>query len=275
MASVFDPVSARLARHLGFEAGLLGGSVASLAVLGAPDVIVLTLTELVEQVRRCTRAGGVPLVVDADHGYGNALSVIRTVEELGAAQAAGLTIEDTLLPSAFGAGAAPQLISFDEAVGKVAAAVHAGRGSGIAVIGRSSALQVSGLADCIARLRAFEAAGVDALFVPGLTRREDLDEIASATRVPLVAGGIADGLCDPGYLASRRVRLWASGHHTFSVGVRALHDAMQAVKAGCLSSRLPGAAPRDLMDAVSDTASYQAWSEQFLTPPATTKGSQS
>ena len=100
--SVFDPVSARIARHLGAELGILGGSVASAAVLAAPDLIVLTLSELADQVRRITRAADVSLMVDADHGYGNALNVIRTVQELEAAGAAALTIEDTLLPTPFG-----------------------------------------------------------------------------------------------------------------------------------------------------------------------------
>ncbi len=80
MASVHDPISARIAQELGCEAALMGGSLASMAVLGAPDLIVLTLTELAEQVRRCTRASEVPLVVDGDHGYGNAINVMRTVQ---------------------------------------------------------------------------------------------------------------------------------------------------------------------------------------------------
>ncbi len=81
---------------------MFGGSVASLAVLGDPDIALITLTELAEQMRRMSRAASLPVLVDADHGYGNALNVRRTVQELEAAGAAGLTIEDTLLPQAFG-----------------------------------------------------------------------------------------------------------------------------------------------------------------------------
>src|SRR3954466_5501294 len=81
--SVFDPISARIAEDLGFEAGMFAGSIASFTVLGAPDIVVLTLTEFVEQIRRMTRATArLPLLVDADHGYGNALNVMRTVQEL-------------------------------------------------------------------------------------------------------------------------------------------------------------------------------------------------
>ena len=102
-ASVFDPVSARIARHVGYEVAMLAGSVASLAVLGAPDLVVLTLTELAQQAHRITRATDLPLLIDADHGFGHALKVRRSVEELETAGVAGLTTEDTELPQGFGA----------------------------------------------------------------------------------------------------------------------------------------------------------------------------
>src|SRR5438132_8578670 len=122
--SVYDAISIRIAEDLGFQLGMFGGSVASLAVLADPDIALITLTELAEQMRRMSRASPLPVLVDADHGYGNALNVRRTVQELETAGAAGLTIEDTLLPQAFGE-AKTQLISIDEGVGKVKAAVEA------------------------------------------------------------------------------------------------------------------------------------------------------
>ena len=105
-ASVYDAISIRIADDLGFELGMFGGSVASLAMLGDPDIALITLTELAEQMRRMSRAAALPVLVDADHGYGNALNVRRTVQELEAAGAAGLTIEDTLLPQAYRRGEA-------------------------------------------------------------------------------------------------------------------------------------------------------------------------
>jgi len=110
--SVYDATSIRIAEDLGFELGMFGGSVASLAVLGDPDIALITLTEFAEQVRRMSRASTLPVLVDADHGYGNALNVRRTVQEVEAAGAAGLTIEDTLLPQVFGQAKA-QLISLE------------------------------------------------------------------------------------------------------------------------------------------------------------------
>ncbi len=122
-ASVFDPVSARIAEDLGFEVGMFAGSVASLTVLGAPDLIVLTLTEFADQIHRMSRASALSLMVDADHGYGNALNVKRTVEELEAAGVSCLTIEDTALPIGFGKPGGRQLIAVEEGVGKMKAAL--------------------------------------------------------------------------------------------------------------------------------------------------------
>jgi 2-methylisocitrate lyase-like PEP mutase family enzyme len=126
-ASIFDAFSARIAEDLGYEIGMVGGSTASLAVLGAPDLIVLTLTEFADQARRISRASNLPFMVDADHGYGNALNVMRTVEELETAGVAALTIEDTALPQAYGQGSETRLLSLEEGAGKMRAAVAARR----------------------------------------------------------------------------------------------------------------------------------------------------
>src|SRR5215467_15834589 len=100
--SVYDAISARIAEDLGFEVGMFSGSIGSMSVLGAPDLIVLTLSEFAAQAYRICRAGNLALLVDADHGYGNALNAKRTVEELETAGVAGLSLEDTDLPTPFG-----------------------------------------------------------------------------------------------------------------------------------------------------------------------------
>src|ERR1700712_3324729 len=189
--SVYDAMSIRIAEDLGFPLGMFGGSVASLTVLGDPDIALITLTELAEQMRRMSRAAGLPVLVDADHGYGNAINVRRTVEELETAGAAGLTIEDTLLPQAFGQ-TATQLIPLAEGVGKMKAALDARRDPSLVVIGRTGAAAVTGLEDTIARAKAYEAAGVDALFFTGIKRRTELEAISAATRLPIVLGGAPD-----------------------------------------------------------------------------------
>src|SRR5256885_6174325 len=194
--SVYDAVSIRIADDLGFEVGMFGGSVASLAVLGDPDIALITLTELAEQMRRMSRASALPVVVDADHGYGNALNVRRTVQELETAGVAGLTIEDTLLPQAFGQ-AKTQLISLEEGVGKMKAALDGRSDPSLVIMGRTGAVSVSGLDDAIVRAKAYEAAGVDALFFTGIRNREELEAIAAATTLPIVLGGFPEELIDP------------------------------------------------------------------------------
>src|ERR1043165_4063396 len=146
--SVYDATSIRIAQDLGFPLGMFGGSVASLAVLGDPDITLITLTELCEQMRRMSRAAELPVLVDADHGYGNALNVRRTVQELEAAGAGGLTIEDTLLPQAFGQ-AKTQLVSLDEGIGKMQAALEARSDPSLVIIGRTGAASVTSVDDAI------------------------------------------------------------------------------------------------------------------------------
>src|SRR6185312_1776058 len=226
--SVYDAISIRIAEDLGFELGMFGGSVASLAVLGDPDIALITLTELAEQMRRMSRASALPVLVDADHGYGNALNVRRTVQELEAAGAAGLTIEDTLLPQAFGE-AKTQLISLQEGVGKMKAAVD-GRGDpSLVVMGRTGAASISSLDDAIARAKAYEATGVDALFFTGIKSRAELEALSAATRLPIVLGGAPDELNAVDYLASQRVRVALQGHAPIAAATQAVYDTQKAL----------------------------------------------
>src|SRR5258708_8099082 len=137
--SVYDAISARIAEDLGFEVGMFSGSIGSMSVLGAPDLIVLTLSEFAAQAYRICRAGNLALLVDADHGYGNALNAKRTVEELETAGVAALTIEDTVLPRPFGDGTT-RLISIEEGGAKTRAALSGRQDPDLAIVGRTSAL---------------------------------------------------------------------------------------------------------------------------------------
>src|SRR5215468_223739 len=225
--SVYDAISIRIAEDLGFPLGMFGGSVASLAVLGDPDVTLITLTELAEQMRRMSRASPLPVLVDADHGYGNALNVRRTVQELEAAGAAGLTIEDTLLPQAFGE-TRTQLISLDEGVGKMKAALD-GRGDpSLVIIGRTGAASVTGVDDAIVRAKAYETTGVDALFFTGIKARGELEAISAATRLPIVLGGAPQDMSDLDYLKSQRVRMALQGHAPFAAATQAVYETLKA-----------------------------------------------
>ena len=224
--SVFDPMSARIAEDLGFEVGMLAGSVASMAVRGAPDLILLTLSEFAGLATRINRAGELPLLCDADHGYGNALNVARTVEELENAGVAAMTIEDTDLPAAFGASGKARLISIGEGAGKMRAALAARRDGAMIIAGRTSALTIAGVDETVRRIRAYQAAGVDAVFLTGVATRAELDALADAVAIPIFLGNAKGELDDKAYLASRRVRIALQGHMPIMAAMQAAHDTL-------------------------------------------------
>ncbi len=261
--SVYDAISIRIAEDLGFELGMFGGSVASLAVLGDPDVTLITLTELAEQMRRMSRASSVPVLVDADHGYGNALNVRRTVQELEMAGAAGLTIEDTLLPQAFGQ-TGTQLISIEEGVGKMKAAVDARSDPRLVIMARTGAASISGLDDAIARAITYEATGVDALFFTGIITHGELEAISAATKLPIVLGGSPEAMSDLDYLANKRVRIALQGHAPFAAAALAVYEALKALRAGTAPKNLKGLASSELMGRLTRDADVKVRGGEFL-----------
>ena len=263
--SVFDPISARVAEDLGFEVGMFAGSVASMTVLGAPDLIVLTLSELAGQAYRINRAGNLPLLVDADHGYGNALNVKRTVEELETAGVAALSIEDTDLPQPFGTAGRTRLLPVEEGAGKMRAALAGRQDPRLAIAGRTSAPAVTGIDDAIARARAYEATGVDALFMVGLRTRADVAAVAAEVRLPLILGGVSPELSDRGWLAGHGVRVALQGHQPFAAAIDAVYRTLKALRDGTPPGELEGVAPAELMRRVTRNADYRQWMEDFLT----------
>ena len=262
-ASVYDGIAARIAEDLSFEAMMLAGSVGSFAVLAAPDVCVLTLTEFADQAYRINRAAKLPLLVDADHGYGNALSVKRTVEELETAGVAALTIEDTLLPQPFGGGD-NNLIPIAEGVGKMKAALAGRQDPRLVIVGRTSAIGITGVDDTIARLKAYEAAGVDMLFMAGLKSRAQLDAVASAVKLPLFLGGVPQDLMDLDYLSARNVRVCLQGHQSFWAAVQGVHDTLKALREGVKPSELKNIASTDLQRRVLRQDDYARTTKDFL-----------
>ena len=261
--SVYDPISARIAEDLGFEVGMFAGSVASMTVLGAPDLIVLTLSEFAGQAYRINRAGNLALMVDADHGYGNALNARRTVEELETAGVCGLSLEDTELPTPYGT-TKPRLISIEEGVGKMKAALGGRQDPDLCIAGRTSAVTITGLDDAIARGKAYEAAGVDALFFVGVRTRAELDAISAATTLPLILGGVSGDLTDKDYLSARRVRIALQGHQPFAAGVKAVYETLKALRDGVPPGKLQGVASAELMKKVTRDDDYTRWSKDFL-----------
>lgn len=263
--SVFDPMSARIAEDLGFECGMFAGSTASLTVLGAPDLIVLTLTEFAEQARRICRAvKTLPLLVDADHGYGNALSAMRTLQELETAGVAAMTLEDTVLPRTYGDGKTA-LLSLEEGLGKVRAGLAARDDPAFCVVARTGAVSVTGLDDAVERTRAYTASGADALFYTGVRTRAELDALSAVATVPIILGGTeGTEVNDRAFLAARGVRIALQGHQPIMAAARAVHDTLKALREGAKPADLPGLPAPGLMAAATRDGDYKKWTHDFL-----------
>lgn len=263
--SVFDPISARIAEDIGFEIGMFAGSVASLTVLGAPDLIVLTLSEFAEQAYRINRAGNLPLLVDADHGYGNALNVRRTVEELETAGVAALTIEDTDLPQPFGTVGSTRVLSIEEGAGKMKAALSGRQDSALVIAGRTSAAAINSMDDAIARGRAYQQAGVDAMFFTGVTDEDQVRAVSDALDIPVFLGGSGTGtLGDRDFLARHGVRISLQGHHPFMASVQATYETLQALRDGTSPADISGKASPAFMETVTRGEDYKTWMKEFL-----------
>ncbi len=260
--SVYDAMSARIAEDLGYEVGMFAGSVASMAILGAPDIIVITLSEFAEQALRMNRASSLPLLVDADHGYGNALNVRRTVEELESAGVAALTIEDTDLPKPYGTTKA-QLISIEEGVAKMKAALDARQDPSLVIVGRTSAASFTNVEDAIERAKAYEKAGVDALKMIGIKTPEALEALRAETSLPiiLVHGG---DMTDLKYLASQGVRIRLQPHLPIHAAVQACYDTLKALREGTPQQDIKNAVGGDLKDQIIRNGDHKTWLKEYL-----------
>lgn len=257
-ASVFDPLTARMAGDAGFELAVLGGSVAALVILGAPDHALLTLDELAGLCRRICRNAPIPLMVDADHGFGNALNVMRCVEELELAGVAGISLEDTVLPYPFGV-TEPTLLSVEEATGKIAAAVAARRNPDFAILARTMVRQGE-IDDLVERASAYAGSGASGIFLTGARRIAEVEAVRSATKLPLVLGA-ARGELGSADLPSLGVRVCLQGHHVLPAALTAAWKSYQTSRGSPLAEQGP---PDDFMDRYSEAARYENIIDKFL-----------
>ncbi len=186
---VYDCLQAKIAERTGFDAVYMTGF-GTAAARGFPDLGLMTMTEMVQNVRAITHAVKVPVICDADTGYGNPLNVWRTVREYEEAGAAGLHIEDQVWPKKCGFLAGKQVIPMEDMVPKVRAAGDARRDPAFVIIARTDALAVNGWDDVVRRCRAYHAAGADLLFVDGIRTLEDLKNYAARLGdLPLLYNG--------------------------------------------------------------------------------------
>jgi len=194
MPGVYDALSAKIAARAGFEVVFITGYSLSATLLAEPDFGLLTQSEVVAAAQRICSVIDVPVIVDADTGYGNAINVIRTVHDLIRAGAAGMFLEDQVWPKRCGHMKGKQVIPLDEQLKKLNAAVEAKGASDFFIVARTDARQALGVDEAIKRGRAFKAAGADAVFIEAPESKEEMREIARQVPGPLVANMLERGV---------------------------------------------------------------------------------
>jgi oxaloacetate decarboxylase len=281
-ANIFDPLSARIADMLGYEVCVLSGSVGKAANLGSPDIVLSNMSDVVDHCRRITRMAEVSLMVDAEDGFGNAVNVRRTVQEMEAAGVAAIEIEDNVVPKRFNVQN-PGLVSKEEQVGKLRAAVAARTDPSTVIVARTSALAECPLEEALDRIRAYATTGAEALMLASVPHgRADIAAVHQATSPPATAsaeGAQLNGrpfpLCvlnpppearnDAAFLAANGVRILMLGNPTYAIAVKAIYDALKRLKEGtALEDLRELQAPPELLRAVNRTEEFRQWQQEYL-----------
>ena len=194
MPGVFDALSARIAQHVGFDAMFQTGYGSSASLLGMPDFGFLNAGETVDNARRIIRAVDLPVIVDADTGYGNPLSVWRLVRDLESMGAAGIFLEDQVWPKRCGHMQGKSIIPTNDYMLKLEAALDARKSKDFIIVARTDARASRGLDEAIHRGKTYFKAGADVIFIEAPTSTKELSRIANEIDAPLVANMIEEGV---------------------------------------------------------------------------------
>jgi methylisocitrate lyase len=194
MPGVYDALSAKIASRAGFEVIFITGYSLSATLLGEPDFGLLTQSEVVSAAQRICSVVDTPVIVDADTGYGNAINVMRTVQDLIRAGAGGMFLEDQIWPKRCGHMKGKQVIPLEEHVKKLKAAVEAKGDNDFYIVARTDSRQALGLDEAIKRGRAFKAAGADAVFIEAPESKQEMKDISRQVPGPLVANMLERGV---------------------------------------------------------------------------------
>ena len=241
----YDALSARMIEQAGFPAVYMTGFGTSASLLGRPDVGLVTMSQMVDNARRIAQAVDVPVIADADTGYGNPLNVIRTVQEYELAGVSALHIEDQVTPKKCGHMENKQVIPAAEMTEKIRAAVEARSSSDFLIIARTDARASEGLDNALRRARAYHEAGADILFVEAPQNEEEVAQIARAfPNVPLLFNWAEGGKTPPIPLA----RLKELGYRVVIFPISALLAAAKAIRAALAEIKAEGTPARMFPD---------------------------
>lgn len=251
----YDAWSARLVERAGFPAVYMTGFGVSASLAGLPDAGLLTMTEMADQARRLVDAVGIPVIADADTGYGNPLNVLRTVRAFERAGVAAIHLEDQVSPKRCGHTEGKQVVPVEEMAEKIRAAVAARHSPDFLIIARTDARAVEGLPAALERARRYREAGADVLFVEAPQSEEEVEAIARAfPEVPLLFNWAEGGKTPPLELD----RLRALGYRIIIFPISALLAATRAIAEVLAQIRTRGT-PRGLLDRLTRFDEFLSW----------------
>ena len=182
-----DALTARVVEKCGFQAVYMTGYGQAASALGKPDIALLSMTEMLDRARKMVSAVEIPVIADADTGFGNAIGLMRTVEEYEAAGVAAIQLEDQVAPKRCGHMAGRKVVSMEQMVGKIKAAIAARKDPDLCIIARTDARTVLGLEEALRRAKAYEAAGADIIFVESVESVEEMRLVNETIKVPTLA----------------------------------------------------------------------------------------
>lgn len=267
LPGAFDALSARIAERAGFEAVYVTGAGFANASFGLPDIGLISLAEVVGHVGRITEAVGIPVVVDADTGYGELLSVRRSVRELERAGAAAVQIEDQVDPKRCGHFEGQQLIATADMVAKVSIAVDSRRDPDLVVVARTDAIGVEGFDAAVERANAYADAGADVVFVEAPRSLEELRALPALVRAPLLANMVEGGktpVVPAAELATSGYRIALYANTALRASIAAVSHVLAALRAhGDTDSVTHQIAPWAERQEIVGLADFQAIEERY------------
>jgi len=265
-----DALTARLVEEAGFEAVYATGAGIANLHFGLPDIGLLTMSEVVEQIRPLVQAVAVPVIADADTGYGNPLNVMRTVREFERAGVAAIQIEDQVSPKKCGHFDGKEVIDADAMVQKLRAAVAARRDPELVLIARTDALATHGYAEAVRRARLYAANGADVIFVEAPTTREEIARLPSAINAPLLFN-MTEGAQSPFFSAPALqqfgYKIVIFPNTLLRVALRAIQESLAIMKTeGSTASLLPRMVSWEERQRIVRLYEYATLEREFVTP---------
>lgn len=263
--NIFDPLSARIAQIAGYDLLVLSGSVGKAANLAVPDIVLSTLPDVQDHIRRITRNTDIPIMVDAEDGFGNAVNVWRCVRELEAASVSGIEIEDNVVPRQFGVPN-PGLNSIATQVGKLKAAVAARADPTTVIVARSATWGID-REHAVERIQAYAATGAEAFMLTGVKSKADIEATHQAVpNMPITVLGPPPGVRDDArFCADNKVKIIMLGNPTYQVAVKSIFDTLKFLKDGGDVSELKAKqADAALTRQVIRIDEFEQWQRDYL-----------